>query len=322
MKAACHLAVGLSLLAAANPMDAQEVPPPAWLTQGIEKAAMAIPRTPAVEQRGEPQSDWSAVVALKSGLPIRVARAGAPPFPRRFAWADDAMIVVIDVDHPRVTREVRRALLDIVSTRPQDLRRLADGLHIVHGNVRIGPNGVFVAAERVADLTDIVQQIPRREVAAITAPRRHASIVGGIVGGGIGGFVGYIIASRLALSTNNKAQAWVVPSLVGFPSAGALLGSQADRGATERIIYRAPTWSTAFDPGQRRRSDSPLHGESAQLANEQIQLAHIETGPTIVLASQLEKGESILVGSHTTVDRRVQIDEGRLNDKHDQGRFW
>ena len=59
-----------------------------------------------------------------------------------------------------------------------------------------------------------------------------------------------------------------------------------------------------------------------QLANELVQLAHIETRLALVLPSQFEKRESILVGSNATVSRLVQINEAALNDKHDQRRFW
>jgi hypothetical protein len=59
-----------------------------------------------------------------------------------------------------------------------------------------------------------------------------------------------------------------------------------------------------------------------QLANEQVQLAHIETRLAIVLPSQFEKGKSILVGGNATVGRFVQINEPTLHYKHDQRRFW
>ncbi len=58
------------------------------------------------------------------------------------------------------------------------------------------------------------------------------------------------------------------------------------------------------------------------LANEQVQLAHIETRVAIVLPSQFEKGKSILVGGNATVGRFVQINEATLHYKHDQRRFW
>lgn len=47
-----------------------------------------------------------------------------------------------------------------------------------------------------------------------------------------------------------------------------------------------------------------------QLANQQVQLAHIETGLAIVFPGQLENGESILVGSKATVQANRR-DDGR-----------
>ena len=58
------------------------------------------------------------------------------------------------------------------------------------------------------------------------------------------------------------------------------------------------------------------------LANQQVYLAHIETGLAIVFSRQLQKGESILVGSKGTVDRLVQIDEAALDDEKNQRWFW
>src|SRR5437660_12934547 len=44
----------------------------------------------------------------------------------------------------------------------------------------------------------------------------------------------------------------------------------------------------------------------AESAHKQVQLAHIQTGLSIVLASQFESGESIIVGSKATILRFVQ----------------
>jgi hypothetical protein len=63
------------------------------------------------------------------------------------------------------------------------------------------------------------------------------------------------------------------------------------------------------DHVQRPRRCNRSLDRVPQLANEKVQLAHIEAGLAIVLPTQLQKGESILVGSKATVDRLVQIDE-------------
>src|SRR5450432_1491891 len=57
-------------------------------------------------------------------------------------------------------------------------------------------------------------------------------------------------------------------------------------------------------------------------AHEQVQLAHIQTGLAIVLPSQFEKSESILVGGEVTIRRLVQIDEAASNHEHGYHRLW
>src|SRR5207249_11898539 len=78
-------------------------------------------------------------------------------------------------------------------------------------------------------------------------------------------------------------------------------------------------------PGSTRSSLCAFprqHVTLPQLANQQVHLTHIETRLAIVLPSQLEKGESILVGSKATVHRLVQIDEAALDHEKDQRWFW
>jgi uncharacterized membrane protein YhfC len=53
----------------------------------------------------------------------------------------------------------------------------------------------------------------------------------------------------------------------------------------------------------------------AESAHEQVELARIQAGLTIVLPRQLEKCEPILVGSKATIHRLVQIDEAATNYK-------
>ena len=58
-----------------------------------------------------------------------------------------------------------------------------------------------------------------------------------------------------------------------------------------------------------------------RLANEQVQLAGIQTSLAIILASQLKRRKSVLVGCKGPVDPFVQIDEASLHHEQDQRRF-
>ena len=60
----------------------------------------------------------------------------------------------------------------------------------------------------------------------------------------------------------------------------------------------------------------PVHTvKMSSSTNERVQLSRIQTGFAIVLPAQLEKRESILVGSKATIHRLIQIDEAALNDE-------
>src|SRR6266404_993083 len=65
-----------------------------------------------------------------------------------------------------------------------------------------------------------------------------------------------------------------------------------------------------------------LNIRAAESADEQVKLAHIQTSLAIVLPSQLEKRESILVGSKATIHRLVQIDEAASNHEQRYHGLW
>src|SRR5438477_3561466 len=67
---------------------------------------------------------------------------------------------------------------------------------------------------------------------------------------------------------------------------------------------------------------TPWFDRVRQLANQQVQLARIETGLAIVLPAQLKKREAVLIGAKTTVDRLGQINEAALDGEKYQHGFW
>jgi len=242
----CHLALSLSLITAVQPARAQESPPLGWLERSIRKEAARLAVATAAQEttsdvRVDQPSKWSRVVALERGVTILVELRGVPPVSRRFVWADDSELIVVNLDHPQLPDEARRALREAVSTHPDTLRRLNDGAQFVYRNVRVTPDGIFVAGRKVVETSDVLERIRRGDVAAIMAPpSRRGSVAGAVVGGIAGLAVGFPVARNFMYSTNRHAGVWIGLSLVGCPVGGAWLGSQARPGVTERIIYRAP----------------------------------------------------------------------------------
>lgn len=60
---------------------------------------------------------------------------------------------------------------------------------------------------------------------------------------------------------------------------------------------------------------------TTELSNERVQLADIEPGRAIMIASQFEHGKAVLVGREAPVVRFVEKDQSTFDYEKDQGRF-
>jgi hypothetical protein len=112
-------------------------------------------------------------------------------------------------------------------------------------DVRLGPDGVFVANRKVADLGQVVERIVRSDVREIrTSMRTRGSIIGAVGGAAGGLLLGYLAAVNLAYKqcgdscTDEKVLIGL--SLVGLPVAGGVVGYTALRRQTSETVYRAP----------------------------------------------------------------------------------
>jgi outer membrane lipoprotein SlyB len=107
-------------------------------------------------------------------------------------------------------------------------------------NVRVGPDGVFVADRKVADLEQVVENIVRADVAEIKTARIESNPVGcafaGYLGGGlIGGLPGILVGHAVGRDTGPA----LVGMIVGW-SVGSVYVYRKCRHKPERVIYRAP----------------------------------------------------------------------------------
>jgi hypothetical protein len=132
-------------------------------------------------------------------------------------------------------------LLAVASDHPE--RFSYDRTNFVGTHLRIGPDGVFVADQRVADAGQIVERIARDDVRSIVRPVRTARIE---VGRGRRRCSRCLAGRRRRGGSGDHALRRELPGresagvgIIGLPVAGGLLGYHGFARKTAEVIYRA-----------------------------------------------------------------------------------
>ena len=140
---------------------------------------LAIERTPLYGSgrlgAGAPPSDWSRVVALRSGLKIVITAEGTGALLRRLVVADDASLVVLNDGINTVPPDVRRVCQDLAAHEPKALAATLSGRSIEKSGLVLGPNGVSFGGSRVAGLDDLLTRFDRKTVIEISADNQTDS---------------------------------------------------------------------------------------------------------------------------------------------------
>src|SRR5438876_3645065 len=151
MKSAVSLTLIVSLIGSALPATAQErldepASGPIARTVGREAARLVA------SQPDEPaDQDWSDVRKLRPGTEIVVTAKGSPPVNRYFVTGDDSDLTLLNVSDPALPTAVSDVLRDVASTHPEYFQAAQKGgRFVLEKNVGVGPDGVFVAARKVA----------------------------------------------------------------------------------------------------------------------------------------------------------------------------
>ena len=273
MKSLLSLALIACLVAPAVPVAAQEQAAAPFDIRGSALQATAGPLARAATREADrlvaageltpsdgaaawqsgksaPPSDWSRVRKLAPGTEIIVTVKGAPPARRYFVAEDESDVTVLKMADPTLPAAVRDLLREVASDHPE---YLSDAQHrrasfVLERKVRVGPDGVFVADQKVADLTQVVENISRFDVAEVRGPLsyspRHDALVG--LGFGAAAFGGI----ALLLCTNfGGCGPHDIPSVLGVAARGGgiLAGISVATGAAAHavkkptgILYRAP----------------------------------------------------------------------------------
>jgi hypothetical protein len=182
------------------------------------------------EVRGNepPEFNWSRVGELAPATEVLIAVRDSSPITRRIVLADRSSLTVLNLDVPSLPAAASRALLRLVSRRPDLVAGLQHGGMLQEDTVRLGRDGVFVADRRVAELAQVVEIIARDDVTEITGP---VAARGSVVGTLIGGYLGFSVGAAAAVG---GASAGVASSLLaGAIAVGGYLGFRWSSHETE-----------------------------------------------------------------------------------------
>jgi hypothetical protein len=204
--------------------------------------ACLMTATVPIRAEGEPADDtWSRVLKLAPGTGIVVTVQASQQAHRYFVSGDDSGLTVLNVEATALPSAARDVLRDVASTHPAYFLAAQKGAQmLLEKNVRLGPDGVFVADRNVAALVEVVERFSRDAIAEIqTAPVDSNPVgcaVAGYYGGGlIGGLPGAVIGGAIGKDTGPA----LVGGMVGW-SMGALYVYRKCRHKPARVIYQRP----------------------------------------------------------------------------------
>jgi hypothetical protein len=215
------------------------------LTSEAGRVARALPSS-RVTQTGNRDSSWSRVSTLAPGTEIVVTLRTAPSAGKRyFVQAGASELTVLNLSGlPTV---VSRVLREAASRQPGHFEAARmGGTFPLSENVRLAPDGVFLADQNVAELGRIIETIARADVVTVAGPlgTRRGSVVGAVIGASGGLLLGLVSTAHLAFKqcggSCKDEKALIALSLAGLPVAGGFLGYYARRSPTQGVLYQAP----------------------------------------------------------------------------------
>jgi len=203
-------------------------------------ASLVATELPAAAGQSD-DAGWTGVRKLAPGKAVILTIKDAPAITRQLVAADDSTLTVLNADTPALTADAANVLRRAASIHPNYLDGARNGgRFVLEKDVRVEPDGVFVADRKLADLAQVVERYERSDVREIATPMTEsnpvACAVAGYFGGGIiGGFPGIYIGAAVGRDTG--------PALVGmfigwFVGAAYVYGKC--RHHPEKVIYSAP----------------------------------------------------------------------------------
>jgi hypothetical protein len=123
--------------------------------------ASALAGTSAVLKADE--ATWKRVQRLDPGARVKVTVGGAAAVERYFVKADEAELIVLNLTAANLPK---RQLLNMAVENPAWIAGTSKTTYR-DSNLRIGPDGLFVKNQKLADLAQVVEHIPRDRVTSV-----------------------------------------------------------------------------------------------------------------------------------------------------------
>jgi hypothetical protein len=141
----------------------------------------------------------------------------------------------LNLTDPALPDNVARVLMNAASTHPETFTRPGA---LIDGDVSIGPLGIFLRGQKVAEVQDVVETIARDDIVEITARRKGGGILGHLgplggyfVGGLAGGYIGALLC---------RCDAGFGRGMLAGGIYGGALGYRSAVRDKEELVYRAP----------------------------------------------------------------------------------
>lgn len=252
MRSAVSLVLAISLIGSALPVKAQRHPSTAGpIARSISREAE---RLAAMRQNQPVDPEWSRVRHLAPGTELIVTIKDSQPAPRRFVMGDESDLLVLNLNDPALPAAARDVLSDIASTHPEYFPAAEKGGRFVLArDVAVGPDGVFVAGRKVADLVQVIERYRRPDIieiatASVESNPLGCAFAGYFMGALVGGLPGSLVGGAVIGDTGGALQGM----MVGWAIGGVLMYRRC-RHSPEKVLYRAPYPSVLLVLGSGRR---------------------------------------------------------------------
>ena len=106
---------------------------------------------------------WKRVERFDPGTRVKISVDGGAPAERYFVRLNEKVVVVLNLTAPELPK---RQLRNMAMDNPTWMANASTATYRDNG-VRVGPDGVFVKDKKIAELSQVVEWIPRSKVTSI-----------------------------------------------------------------------------------------------------------------------------------------------------------